>query len=325
MGNDAHVPVISVIVPVYNVESYLRQCIDSILAQTFTDFELILVDDGSPDNCGAICDEYAEQDSRIVVIHQANQGVSAARNAGVDWVFENSDSQWITFVDGDDVLMPTMFEILFRETVKHQADITITNPVTFSEDKQLEQEGKYIGATSCVTGKELLNFFYNGEDIISVAVWGKLFRRNLFRNLRFPVGKIHEDEATTPILLFNAERVAIIRSWLYGYRQREGSIMHTDFSVARFDFIDAMDSCASYFETHDGGAIAKIARRYHKHNWARLIFTARQEGIYDQVPPQYRMGIVRASSIIFVYSLRSGGITYVIQRIRNFIMQRKLQ
>ena len=95
-------PGISVIVPVYKVENFLHRCVDSILAQTFTDFELILVDDGSPDGCGEICDAYAREDSRIHVIHQKNGGLSAARNTGIDWVLENSDSRWLAFVDSDD-------------------------------------------------------------------------------------------------------------------------------------------------------------------------------------------------------------------------------
>ena len=99
---------ISVVVPVYNVEKYIHQCIDSILSQTFTDLELILVDDGSPDRCPQICDRYAEQDQRIHVIHQKNGGLSAARNAGIDWAFANSDSQWITFVDSDDWVHPEL-------------------------------------------------------------------------------------------------------------------------------------------------------------------------------------------------------------------------
>ena len=105
-------PTISVIVPVYKVEKYIHRCVDSILSQTFTDFELILVDDGSPDNCGKICDEYAEKDIRIHVIHQENGGLSAARNAGIDWVFANSDSEWITFIDSDDWVHPEYLERL---------------------------------------------------------------------------------------------------------------------------------------------------------------------------------------------------------------------
>ena len=295
---------ISVIVPVYKVEPYLRRCIDSILAQTYTNFELILVDDGSPDNCGAICDEYAEKDNRIIVIHQENGGLSAARNAGIDWVFANSHSRWITFVDSDDALAPIMLETLYQEAVNHQADMAVTRGATFSDDVQLEKEGKYVGPVSCYSGKELLKSLYGKNYIVSVMAWGKLIRRELYRDLRFPVGKIHEDEATTPILLFHARKVVVIRSWLYYYRQREESIMHTGFSVKRFDAVDALASCASYFESHGGGPVARLSRQCHMRRWARMTITARQEGMYHLVPPKYRMNPVRALGILLIHSLR---------------------
>lgn len=314
---------ISIIVPVYKVEPYLHLCIDSILAQTYENFELILVDDGSPDNCGAICDEYAEKDNRIIVIHQENGGLSAARNTGLDWVFANSDSQWITFVDSDDALAPIMLETLYREAVGHGADMAVTSGATFSEDGQLEKEGKYIGPVSCYSGKELLKSLYGKDYIVSVMAWGKLIRRELYRDLRFPVGKIHEDEATTPILLFHARKVVVIRSWLYYYRQREGSIMHTDFSVKRFDAIDALASCASYFESHGGGPEAKLSREIHMRRWARMTITARQEGIYHQVPQKYRMNLVWALGILLFYSLRRDGAGFVMQRLRNLAHQLK--
>lgn len=118
-------PEISVIVPVYKVEPYLRRCVDSILSQTFTDFEVILVDDGSPDDCPAICDEYAGKDERVRVIHQENGGLSAARNAGLDWVFANSDSRWISFVDSDDCVHPKFLEYLHRAGVENNVQISI--------------------------------------------------------------------------------------------------------------------------------------------------------------------------------------------------------
>ena len=105
---------ISVIVPVYKVEQFLSRCVDSILAQTYPDFEVILVDDGSPDNCGEICDGYARTDSRIHVIHQENGGLSAARNSGIDWTFENSDSRWLAFVDSDDWVHPDFLKVLYE-------------------------------------------------------------------------------------------------------------------------------------------------------------------------------------------------------------------
>ena len=314
---------ISIIVPVCKVEPYLRLCVDSILAQTHQKFELILVDDGSPDSCGAICDEYAAKDSRITVIHRENGGLSAARNTGLDYVFENSDSQWITFVDSDDALAPIMLETLFREVVKHQADIAITNPATFSEDAQLKQEKNIVGTTTCLTGRSLLESFYRGDGNISVVTWGKLFRRDLFQKMRFPVGKNHEDEATTPIALYHAEKVAVVRSWLYYYRQREGSIMHSDFSIRRFDAIDAFAACASYFALHEKSNIAKMAQRHHMMAWARLTWTARREGCYSQVPPRYRMSLPRAFGILLAGSLRSGGFGFVLLRLRNLTKQLK--
>lgn len=118
-------PLLSIIVPVYNTEKYLNRCIDSILAQTFMDFELILVDDGSPDNCGAICDENAAKDSRVHVIHQENCGQSAARNAGIDWVFAHSDSKWISLVDSDDWVHPQMLERLYHAVLEHNVKVSI--------------------------------------------------------------------------------------------------------------------------------------------------------------------------------------------------------
>ena len=113
---------ISVIVPVYKVEPYLHRCVDSILAQSFQDFELILVDDGSPDRCGVICDEYAQKDSRVRVIHQQNGGLSAARNAGIDLVLADSESQWLSFVDSDDWIHPLYLELLERAVRESGAD-----------------------------------------------------------------------------------------------------------------------------------------------------------------------------------------------------------
>ena len=142
-------PTISVIVPVYKVEKYIHRCVDSILEQTYADFELILVDDGSPDNCGAICDEYATQDSRVVVIHQENGGLSAARNAGIDWAFTNSDSQWISFVDSDDWVHPEYLERLLDVAVSRSADMTFCMLTAFSEDENGYQKVPFWGKPVC--------------------------------------------------------------------------------------------------------------------------------------------------------------------------------
>lgn len=314
---------ISIIVPVYKVEPYLRQCIDSILAQTYPHFELILIDDGSPDSCGSICDEYASRDPRITVIHQENGGLSAARNAGLDWVFGHSESAWITFVDSDDALSPIMLETLRKEAVRNQADITQTYGEFFCDPSELVQKGTYIGAISCFPGKKLAESYYKGETMVTVMTWGKLFRRELFRELRFPIGKVHEDQATTPILLFHAQNVVVVRSWLYYYRVREGSITHEEFSLNRLDDVEAAASCASYFAEQGQKHLAKLAEGYCRALWARLTFTARQAGSYDQIPPKYKMGILRAGLILLGSSLRRGGMSFAARRFRSLIRQLK--
>ena len=138
-------PTISVIVPVYKVEKYIHRCVDSILNQTFSDFELILVDDGSPDNCGAICDEYAAKDSRVVVIHQENGGLSAARNAGIDWAFANSDSQWLSFIDSDDWVHPEYLQKLLDTAVNNSAEVAFCTLTAFTEDEHGYQEVPFLG------------------------------------------------------------------------------------------------------------------------------------------------------------------------------------
>ena len=118
---------ISVIVPVYKVEKYIKRCIDSILIQTFQDFELILVDDGSPDKCGQICEEYSQKDKRIVVLHRENGGLSAARNTGIEWIFENSRSQYLTFIDSDDWIHPQYLEILLQVLKKNNVAVSVAD------------------------------------------------------------------------------------------------------------------------------------------------------------------------------------------------------
>lgn len=138
---------ISIIVPVYKVENYIRRCVDSILAQTFTDFELILVDDGSPDNCGKICEEYAKKDERIVVIHKENGGLSDARNAGIDWSLKTSNSRWITFIDSDDWIHPNYLEFLYRAAKNTNCKISICG---YNEIRE--------GNGNCVSKSPLLKF-----------------------------------------------------------------------------------------------------------------------------------------------------------------------
>lgn len=233
---------ISVIVPVYKVEQYLHRCVTSILAQTYGDFELILVDDGSPDNCGAICDEYAKQDSRVVVIHQENGGLSAARNAGIDWSFANSDSQWLFFVDSDDFVHPDSLRVLLGAAQSHGTDISIGGFARTTGTVPV------VTATDLTAQKWDAKGMFLQHNVNAVVAWGKLYRKSLFEGIRYPIGKLHEDEFTTHKLLFQCSSVSVISAPLYGYYTNENSIMGSRWSPRRMDAIDAFKERIKFFE-----------------------------------------------------------------------------
>ena len=250
-------PEISVIVPVYKVEPYLRRCVDSILAQTFTDFELILVDDGSPDNCSAICDEYAEQDSRVHVIHQENGGLSAARNAGIDWAFANSNSQWISFVDSDDWIHSEYLERLMRAAVDSHMDISICG--------YMETAGEEAEVSPQHLEPQLWNVedFYVAHTVNATIAWGKLYKKQCFEHVRYPVGKLHEDEFTTYKVLFAFQYVAVIPDALYMYYINKDGIMKSAWSARRMDGYTAMEGSIQYFDQNGFDAAKRaVIRRY---------------------------------------------------------------
>ena len=230
---------ISVILPVYKVEKYIQRCVDSILGQTYTDFELILVDDGSPDNCGAICDEYAAKDNRVVVIHQENGGLSAARNAGIDWAFAYSDSQWLSFIDSDDWVHPEYLQRLLNTAEKNCADMSFCTLTAFMEDENGYQEIPFWGKpVACVRqGADILKEALSEKDgLLSghhVIAWNKLYRKQLFQDLRYPVGQVHEDEAIAHRVLGCCGAVAATDDSLYYYRQHTNSIMSSHNSCYR--------------------------------------------------------------------------------------------
>ena len=236
---------ISVIVPVYKVEPYLRRCVDSILAQTFSDIEVILVDDGSPDACPAICDEYARLDKRIKVIHQEHQGVSAARNAGLDWVFANSDSQWISFVDSDDWVHPQFLEYLHRAAVESKVKISICNVrevSSFTTADDILPSGIYTVEDAMA--------FYSENYFLGTVAWNKIYSREVFLQARYPVGKLHEDAFLTYRLLYQAYRIAYIDSSLYYYYRNENSIMHSSYSLSRISEVEALEEQYHFFIAH---------------------------------------------------------------------------
>ena len=247
-------PEISIIVPVYKVEKYLNSCIESLLSQTFADFEVILVDDGSPDNCPALCDAAAAKDGRIRVIHQANGGVSRARNAGLEIVRGN----WVAFVDPDDCVAPQFLEKLHTAAVAANAEIAICSSLCIDEAGNVLPGAEHRIADEVLTGEETLRRLVVSDFQVS---WNKLYRRDIFETLRFPTGKQNEDTFFLPQVYQNITACAGVYDCLYRYRIVQGSIMHSKTTLKTLDWVEA---------------------------WYRLFEVLYQNGITDTLCAAYR-------------------------------------
>ena len=235
-------PKVCVIVPVYRVEAYLRRCVDSILNQSFGDFTLVLVDDGSPDTCGDICDEYAGKDRRIHVIHQKNGGLSAARNAGIEWCLSRGESEWLTFIDSDDWIHPAYLQTLVEAAEFGETRISACGFVlTEGEQPQAPPE-------SMIFQKWDARRFYLEERVVATVAWAKLYHKTCFESIRYPVGRVHEDEYVTYRLLIENEVVTYVPAPLYGYFINPTGITRKPWSPKRLDALDAYEEQIRYFE-----------------------------------------------------------------------------
>lgn len=244
---------ISVIVSAYNTEQYIHRCLDSILAQTFQNYEVILIDDGSTDSSGEICDEYALKDIRIKVFHQENQGLAKARNFALDWIFDNSDSKYISFVDSDDWIHPSYLEkLLFAITtfdapigqcsyIKTDAEIPFFDNIDAENNLYLvspeEQYSKWFSAYFC----------------------GKLFIKECFSDLRFPAGKLFEDVLIWHKLLFSIDKLVIIDENLYYYYQRQDNITNGTWTTAKLSQIDAWEEQLEFALEHGNKGVLQTA------------------------------------------------------------------
>lgn len=226
-------PKISVIVPVYQVEPYLHRCVDSILHQSFGDLELILVDDGSPDHCGAICDAYEKQDSRVHVIHQPNSGVSVARNVGLEWAFANSDSRWVAFIDSDDWVHRDYLKLLLAAAEENDAPIAACG---LQRTDQVVPDTRYGKVTGIALDAETTYVLHYEKTIGPCA---KIYQKNLLQDVQFPVNKRSEDAFVTHIPLFRAGKVAILEEKLYYYYNNPASFTRTKWSDRMLDTVDA--------------------------------------------------------------------------------------
>ncbi len=241
---------ISVIVPIYKVEKYLKQCIDSIIAQSYTNLEIILVDDGSPDSCPEMVDAYARIDERIKVIHKKNGGLSDARNAGLSI----ATGEYISFVDSDDFIHKDMFLLMMNAIAQLNADIVVANHYLFYDNTQVLDEEVNKCDKESLDGVSAIGKLYTNEQPVYVTAWGKIYKRTVFENLLFPVGKLHEDVFTTYKAYARANKVVYLDNKLYYYRQREGSIMQTNFSLRNLDALMGLREMMNYVLTIEGFA-----------------------------------------------------------------------
>ena len=237
-------PLISVIVPIYNVKEYFDRCVESIVNQTYKNIEIILVDDGSPDNCPQMCNEWAEKDTRINVIHKENGGLSDARNAGL----KIATGEIVSFIDSDDWIELDMFEKMLNRMIEDDSDIVscgvkwveedgnVIRDVTVSNDEVLDMQSAM---------KELLN-----DGKLKQHVWNKIYKFDLIKDVLFEKGKYHEDVFWSYQIVGKAQKVSVVKESFYNYVQRSNSIMGEGFSVKRLDALDANRQRCEYIKEH---------------------------------------------------------------------------
>lgn len=247
---DKEQPLISVIVPVYNVEKYLKKCVNSITSQTYENLEILLVDDGSTDLSGQICNEFEKNDARIKVIHKKNGGLSDARNAGLD----RAKGQYYAFIDSDDYIQDNTIEIMLNAVKKNKSEIAICNMIRFLEEGETLQ-------FYCPTDHEVL---YQGKQryktLNQPSVCNKLFEAKLFEGIRFPKGKYYEDTFVYHEVLYRANNIVLTGTDSYWYLSREDSIVgQPQYTERYFDFIEAVYKRADFLLKHDVQPYAKEA------------------------------------------------------------------
>ncbi len=250
---------ISVIVPIFRVEKYLKTCVDSICRQTYKNLEIILVDDGSDDGSPAICDELAKEDERIRVIHKENGGLSHARNAGIDI----ATGEYLMFIDSDDVIGEHMVVGLHNILTENQADMALCDFIKFTEGESPEFSFNEEAAFVWDKGQAFAQLYGNRMLQMTVA-WNKLYKRELFQEIRYPNGKCHEDEFVIHHLIDKAEKVAYTPAKWYGYLQRKDSIMG-GFSLRNLEGLEAWRERLVFFEEKKEWELA--GKAYERYLW----------------------------------------------------------
>lgn len=281
---------ISVIVPVYNVEKYLKRCVDSILEQSYRDFELILVDDGSTDESGTICDKLKERDERIRVIHQKNGGLSAARNRGL----AEATGDYFTLIDSDDFIDKSFLETLYENAEKYKADVSVCGYRLVWEDpgKNKKKQDCERDEVKLYTGKEAVHEIVSKSRTCMITAWGKLYHHSLREHLFYPEGKLHEDEYVTYKVFYASTKVVETEKDNYCYFQRSSSIMN-GYNIKRLDKIEALKEAVEFFEERNEEELALRARKRYVINiqiaWYRVnVFMPERKEILGELKKKWQ-------------------------------------
>ncbi len=300
-------PEISVIVPVYNVEKFINRCVDSILAQSFTDFELWLVDDGSPDNCGMICDEYAQMDERVKVIHKKNGGLSDARNAALDVM----QGEYVFFVDSDDWIAVDTLETMHSALMRTGAEVATGNMISVHEN----------GMEKVLYSPTQVETVLKGEEVLSTLLrpnaCNRLYKAEIFHNLRYPVGRLYEDVFVYHKILSKIDSMVLTGKNSYYYFVRRGSIMNSTYNIKFTDIVDAVYDRAKWLESIGQKRLA---------NETRLFIYSQVAVAYAHLNKKDSMHLKRLNEIKVLYDesykelIRSDYIGWK-QKVRLFVLK----
>lgn len=301
---------ISIIVPIYNVEKYLENCLNSLLKQTYKNLQIILVDDGSTDSCKSICDKYKDLDNRIEVIHKQNGGLADARNVGL----KKAKGKYIAFLDSDDYIYKTMYEDLYNILIENYADISqceflrIDEKNIGIEDKIIEEENAKRNIESkCYSNIEALKILYGADEaeyVNKVVVWNKLYKKEVLEKIEFPIGRLHEDEHTTYKIFFNSKKVVSTNKVLHGYMQTSNSIMRKPLKPKRIkDTLDAYIYASEFFKEKNLTEIeAKTRRRYLEYCIelsGKILSSDKNKELLSNLKDYYKSFYAKYNNIIF--------------------------
>lgn len=297
---------ISIIVPVYNVEKYVEKCIESIMSQSYRNLEIIIVNDGSTDRSGEICGCYAKKDDRIIMVHQENQGLSMARNKGIDI----ATGEYIGFIDSDDWIAVDMYSTLYSNAVEHGADISICNfnCVNKDGDLVLDQNRRHMYEENSLITKTVLEnddkirYCYK-FDTYSVIACNKLYAKKLFDDIRFPKGKIFEDNFITYRLMDKAKKIVVLPDYKYYYLQRSDSMTKQAFSASQFERVEVAIDRYNYI-TPKYQDLEKICRKNIFYGLLACVNQALDEGLVNE----YKEEIEAAVEQVRKYSTYNCGI-----------------